>query len=210
MPTICPTITVSNIDDYKKQLDINYSLTKRIQVDLMDGKFAPSLSPTPDDIWWPEDVLADVHLMYEKPMDYSERLVELKSNIVIVHAEIDLDLNEFADYFHKNNIKAGVCLLAPTEVKSVEYALKNIDHVIIFSGNLGYQGGSKVDFNLLKKIDEIHDINPKIEIGWDGGVNDETAKRLADGGVDVLNVGGFIQKAENPEAAYQKLVALVG
>ncbi len=34
-------------------------------------------------------------------------------------------------------------------------------------------------------------------------------KQLADGGVTVLNVGGYIQKAENPKEAYNKLVSLL-
>jgi ribulose-phosphate 3-epimerase len=55
-------------------------------------------------------------------------------------------------------------------------------------------------------VKQIKAIHPDVEIGWDGGVNDKNARSLADGGVDVLNAGGFIQKAEDPETAYQQLV----
>jgi pentose-5-phosphate-3-epimerase len=44
-----------------------------------------------------------------------------------------------------------------------------------------------------------------LEIGWDGGINDRNISQLVFGGVDVLNVGGYIQNANNPERAYNSL-----
>jgi pentose-5-phosphate-3-epimerase len=44
-----------------------------------------------------------------------------------------------------------------------------------------------------------------LEIGWDGGVTDQNISQLAFAGVDVFNVGGFIQKAEDPEKAFHVL-----
>ena len=48
-------------------------------------------------------------------------------------------------------------------------------------------------------------MKPSLEIGWDGGINDQNAQVLARGGVDVLNTGGFIHHAAQPAAAYQAL-----
>jgi pentose-5-phosphate-3-epimerase len=59
--------------------------------------------------------------------------------------------------------------------------------------------------NLLDKVKELRKLKPTLEIGWDGGVNDRNARQLAEGGVDVLNVGGFIHSAEDSRAAYAKL-----
>jgi ribulose-phosphate 3-epimerase len=58
---------------------------------------------------------------------------------------------------------------------------------------------------LLNKVTELRKLKPELEIGWDGGINVDNAKQLSEGGVDVLNVGGAIQKAEDPKAAYDKL-----
>ena len=79
---------------------------------------------------------------------------------------------------------------------------------MIFSGELGTFGGH-ADMDLTSKIDQIRSINPKIEIGWDGGVNEHNAGQLAQAGVDVLNVGGFLQRAEHPDSAYARLESLV-
>ncbi len=51
----------------------------------------------------------------------------------------------------------------------------------------------------------LRKLKPELEIGWDGGVNDTNAAILVQSGVDVLNVGGFIQKSKDPQAAYNKL-----
>ena len=44
-----------------------------------------------------------------------------------------------------------------------------------------------------------------VEIGWDGGVMVDNAYSLVQGGVNVLNVGGTIQKATDPPAMFAKL-----
>jgi pentose-5-phosphate-3-epimerase len=49
-----------------------------------------------------------------------------------------------------------------------------------------------------------------LEIGWDGGINNQNAHVLAAGGVDVLNTGGFIQHASDAEHAYRTLQQTVG
>jgi pentose-5-phosphate-3-epimerase len=95
--------------------------------------------------------------------------------------------------------------LQSTAAEVIFSALDHIQHVLIFSGNLGYQGGSHVDFNLLEKVKVLKRHKPELEIGWDGGVNDQNVAELINGGVDVLNVGGYIQKAEDPARAYSAL-----
>jgi ribulose-phosphate 3-epimerase len=46
---------------------------------------------------------------------------------------------------------------------------------------------------------------PDLEVGWDGGINDQNVAELINGGVDVLNVGGYIQRAEDPARAFAAL-----
>ncbi len=80
------------------------------------------------------------------------------------------------------------------------------DHVMIFSGDLGKYGGT-ASMMQLEKVRLVKNINASVEIGWDGGINVENAFSLAQGGVDVFNVGRAIQKALDPKAAYDALVA---
>jgi ribulose-phosphate 3-epimerase len=182
-------------------------LTKRVHIDLMDGKFAPTTSPGLDQVWWPEELSADIHLMYQNPMTQVDQLIHLKPHLVIIHEEADVDYRAFADQMHQNLIKVGIALLQNTPAERIRETILSFDHVLIFSGDLGRHGGL-ADMRLLEKVSRVREYHPTVEIGWDGGINEDNAEALMTGGVDVLNVGGFIQNATDPAAAYATLKAI--
>lgn len=206
--SICPTVTAYNLHEYRSQIELLEPFAKRLHIDLMDGEFAPTKSPDLDTIWWPESVTADVHLMYQRPAPYLEQLIKLKSSLVIIHAEAEVDHADFAAKLQAAGIKAGLGLLQKTTVDDIAPLLSHFDHVMIFSGNLGHHG-SEADLSHLDKVRAIREQYPDIEIAWDGGITDQNAKELVDAGVDTLNVGGFIHKSQDPQAAYKQLESVV-
>jgi ribulose-phosphate 3-epimerase len=207
MAIICPTITAYEPHEYREQIERVTPFAKRIHIDLMDGQFAPTKSPELERIWWPHDVTADIHLMYQSPMNYLKLLIKLQPHMVVIHNEATVHHMHFAAELHKHNIKAGLAILQDTPIEYAFQIMHSFDHVLIFSGHLGYHGG-QADLGCLDKVQKTKRHHPDAEIGWDGGINDQNAKILADGGVDVLNVGGFIQKSQNPKDAYAKLKAI--
>ena len=207
MPVICPTILASEPHEFREQMDRISPFAERIHIDLADGVFAPSKLLTPKQLWWPEDTLIDLHLMYESVRPYVSDLKALKPHMVILHAESVGVFYEIAKQFKDVGIRVGVALLAQTPVEKIAPALKDIDHVLVFSGDLGHFGGT-ANFALLDKVKEIRALRSDIEIGWDGGVNAENAKQLVAAGVSVLNVGGAIQRANDPAAAYATLKSI--
>jgi ribulose-phosphate 3-epimerase len=203
--TVCPTVTADTFESYQVQMNRLAKFALRVHVDIADGTLTSNTLLSLDQVWWPGGVWADVHLMNRRPLDYLDMLLALNPQLVIVHAEGEGSFETLANALHRHGIEAGVALLQETPVEAIAPALNLIDHVLIFSGNLGSYGG-KADMMLLEKVRQLKALKPQIEIGWDGGVNDRNARLLAEGGVDVLNVGGFIQKSKNPEAAYATLV----
>ncbi len=208
MAVICPTVLAGSPHTYRQQIERVMTFAERIQIDLMDGDFAPHRSIDLGEVWWPEQLVADIHLMYKRPLNYVDLLVQLKPSLVIVHAEAEGNFFELADALRAEDIKVGLALLKETHISKIEPVLDQVDHVLIFSGDLGSFGGT-ADLSLLDKVKAVKIINPQIEVGWDGGVNEHNAAALAQGGVDVLNVGGFIQRAEHPSSAYAKLKGLI-
>lgn len=203
MSIICPTVLADTVDDYRDQMEAIQGFASRIQIDLGDGDFTTkTVSIT--DLWWPEHIAADIHLMYREPLKVVADLVALKPAMVIVHAESD-DALDTLRLLREHSIRTGVALLQQTAAQDVQELIQLSDHVLIFSGSLGSFGG-RVDLALLGKVQQIRNIEPDIEIGWDGGINVDTVRKLADGGVDVLNVGGAIQKANHPGNAYRDLM----
>lgn len=201
---IAPTITAYDLEDYSKQIKRVEGFAEVIHIDLMDGEFAPTKSPDLSQIWWPHHLKADIHLMYQNPMDYLEQLIKLKPRMVVIHNEANVHHMHFAAELHKAGILAGLAVLKDTPIEYAYQIMHSFDHVLIFSGHLGYHGG-QADLGLLDKVSKVRHEHPDAEIGWDGGISADNAKQLADSGVDVLNVGGYIQKSDNPASAYAKI-----
>ncbi len=208
MTVICPTVTAFDTHAYREQIERIASFTTRVHLDLMDGEFAPSKSPELEDIWWPHTMQADIHLMYKRPMDHLKQLIKLNPRMVIIHNEADVHHMHFAGELHKENILVGLAILQDTPIENAYQIMHSFDEILVFSGHLGYHGGV-ADLANLEKVKKIHEHHPEAEVSWDGGISDENARALVDGGIDVLNVGGFIQKSEDPQGAYDKLLAVI-
>lgn len=209
MSVICPTVLAEDEAEYASQMQKIAPFAKRIQIDLMDGDFASPRSVPLAKVWWPPNIKADLHLMYRHPMDHLDTIKKLKPQLVIFHVESMFHHMHLAAELHSEGIDAGLAILPETPIQNIEQIINSFDHLLIFSGNLGHFGGH-ADLDLLKKAKEVKIHHPDIEIGWDGGANDANAKQLADGGVDVINVGGYIKNSSNPSAAYKKLIDLIG
>lgn len=207
MSIICPTVLAASSHDFREQMETVAPFADRVQIDLGDGLFT-GMTVDVGEVWWTDGLSADIHLMHRQPSKVLDVLVGLRPALVIVHAEADDDLRRVLDELRKNGIRAGVALLQETTVEQAAELIKLVDHVLIFSGSLGSFGGI-ADLGLLRKVPLIRELNPSVEIGWDGGANLDSVVALRDGGIDVLNVGGAIQKANHPANAYRALVRAV-
>jgi ribulose-phosphate 3-epimerase len=208
MAIICPTVTATDAHDYRTQMERVEPFAKRLHIDFMDGELAPTSSPTFEQAWLPKDKQIDLHVMYKRPVAHLKEILRLKPRLVIVHAESSGNFVAFAKVLHKFDIKVGVALLPKTSAVTIRPAIEHVDHVLIFSGKLGHFGGT-ADLALLAKVQACKALKSSLEIGWDGGINENNAHLLAAGGVDILNVGGYIQRAKDPHVAYAKLERLV-
>jgi len=204
MPVICPAILANNKEQYSAQVEKIAPFAHRMQIDLTDGMFAKNKTVEPSDAWWPVGVKADIHLMYKNPLVAAQTVLRHQPNLVIIHAEAEGDFNVVARACEDHNVKIGLALLPGTPVSSIVSVLDTLDHVLIFSGDLGNYGGH-ANLSLLDKVKELKDRKPSLEVGWDGGANSYNISQLVFGGVDVINVGGFLQKADDPAKAYSAL-----
>ncbi len=205
MAVICPTITGAESEaDYHRQMERLVPFAHRIQIDLADGDFSSPKTLDPDKAWWPAGVSADFHIMYRRPAAAAQVVLEHKPHLVIVHGEAEGDLPLLAKACHDRGVKIGLALLPETAPESLQPIIEAVDHVLIFSGHLGHFGG-RADLSLLEKVKFLKTHKPSLEIGWDGGIDDQNVSELIFGGVDVLNVGGYIQQAEDPQSAFKAL-----
>ena len=201
---ITPAILAENAAQYKEQVDRITGFAERVHIDISDGEFAPTLTVSIPELWAPEGWTIDIHAMINNVEEYVPKLIALRPHMIIIHAEATGDVKTALMQIRQAGIMAGLALLKPTVPRTVEEFIKLADHVMIFSGELGHFGGT-ASLMQLEKIRLIKSINSNVEIGWDGGVLVDNAYSLVQGGVDVLNVGGVIQKSSDPHAIFSKL-----
>lgn len=207
MSIICPAILAENLQDFEQQSK-NVVAAKRLHIDLTNSTITANTSISLEQVSWAKSQFADLHVMYKNPSDYLATIVKLNPNLVVVHASKVENLHAFIEKLKQADIKAGLAVEPEISIDSIKQYIPNIDHVLIFSGDLGHFGGT-ANLKLLDKANQIKKINSNIEIGWDGGVNDQNVAQIVEAGVDVINVGGFIQKSTNPAEAFTKLASIL-
>lgn len=203
---IAPAVLAETTDQFKQMMEKIHQLANRVHIDITDGEFAPTFTINAAEAWWPQGWHADIHAMVARPSEYVDQLIALRCDLIIFHAEVQEDLLPILQKVKAAGMKAGIALQRPTVPSTVAPLIQASDHVMIFSGDLGKYGGT-ASLMQLEKVRLIRAIKPDVEIGWDGGVTLENAFGLAQGGVDVLNVGGTIAKSADPGATYSALVA---
>lgn len=84
---IVPAILSKTPDDFASKLHAVLPYVKRVQIDIMDGKFVPNITLQPGDFPpIPKKLLVEYHLMVEHPLDYV-RKIGRKGAIYEIHIE---------------------------------------------------------------------------------------------------------------------------
>lgn len=204
--SIVPSILTDNKQDYRSQVEKINVFTRRVQIDVTDGKFAPTQTLDVTNVWWPKNWEADLHLMATNPSEHIDTILKLNPSLCILHAEASEDLLPTFQMLKDAGIKTGVALLPSTFPGNVKRYIDAADHVLIFAGQLGMQG-SPADLMQMEKIALVRNMKPEVEIGWDGGANMSNVRALAHADLDVINVGSVIALADNPAEVFQELVS---
>ncbi len=169
-----------------------------VHIDVMDGKFVPSISfgmPVMKAIRKYTDKVFDVHLMIEEPGRYINEFKEAGADIITVHAEACCHLNRTLQAIKNAGCKTGVALNPATPLSVLDYVLEYTDMVLIMSVNPGFGGQSYIP-NSTEKIAQIRDIINKrgldTDIEVDGGINQSNVTEVIDAGANVIVAGSAI------------------
>ncbi len=209
MALVTPTITTDDPTVYKEQLERIAQFSEGVHLDFADGILAPTKLLPIADAWRMDSLVTHAHVMYQNPLEYIDDLVALEADLIILHAESD-DIKLALVQLNDLGFRCGLAVLPDTTVAQVQALGVDdlIEHILVFGGKLGYQGG-QADLTHLEKVKELKKLYPDCEFAWDGGVNDTNARQLAEAGVDVLNAGGYIKNADDPKKAYDTLMTLL-
>ncbi|OPH53013.1 ribulose-phosphate 3-epimerase [Paenibacillus ferrarius] len=171
-----------------------------IHVDVMDGHFVPNITIGPlvvEAIRPVTKLPLDVHLMIEQPDRYIPDFVKAGADLISVHVEACTHLHRTLHLIKQSGVKAGVVLNPATPISLIEHVLdEQLDLVLIMTVNPGF-GGQAFIPGMLNKIRALREqANAKglsgLHIEVDGGINEVTARQVAEAGADVLVAGNAV------------------
>ena len=193
---------------------INHSEADWLHLDVMDGSFVPNISfgfPVLQAVAKVCRKPLDVHYMIQQPERYIAQTARLGAMMMNVHYEATTHLHSTVQEIHDAGMKAGVTLNPSTPVSMLEDIIGDVDMVLLMSVNPGF-GGQQFIENTIDKVKRLRkliaDSGNNVLIEVDGGVQGETAPRLAAAGVDVLVSGSYVFNSPTPEQIISQLRAL--
>lgn len=207
MASVAPTILAQDPEDYAERINRVKPFARRLHIDICDGVFIDTKTVGLTQVYDIDGVPFDLHLMMNHPEGQIENIVALSPELVIVHYEADGDRDSLFKQLRQLDIKVGLAINPETTIEQVADTLQSLDHLLIFTGRLGHNGG-EFRIDCLDKIAAARAINPNLEIGVDGGVNQETARKAIEAGANLLDCGSFIHDSPDPEIAYIAVEAI--
>lgn len=194
--------SILNADDrVDSVVKLNRTKISYVHVDVMDGKFVDDVQFNINEIRAVDRVSKnklDVHLMVKDPVKYIEELDSMNIGFITFHIEVKRSIKNIISKIKEKGYGVGVSINPDTDIDEVVPYLNDIDMVLVMSVVPG-KGGQKFiektvsKVNKLKKIIDANNCDVKIEV--DGGINDNTIKKLSN--VDIAVVGSYITKSDN-------------
>ncbi len=207
MVEIIPAILSTTVGDYHHRFKAVEPFTDWIQVDIVDGKFAPNKTIGPKEVTrFLTSKKLEIQLMVESPKDWVEPFVKMKVARIIVPVETTVEPIPFIDHLRRSNIQVGFSLNPRTEVSKVEHLIHKLDTVLLLSVNPGFQGQHFVH-TTIQKIKDLKALRGDIYVEIDGGVQPGIARKCAEAGANALISGAFVLKNDNVQGdTYQEKI----
>ncbi len=186
-----------------------------VHFDVMDGHFVKNVSfgslvlrKILKDI----DLIKDVHIMIENPLENVEKFAKCGADYLTFHYEAckdDAEVFQVIDKIHECGMKAGISIKPNTPVAKVFPFLHSLDLVLVMSVEPGLGGQKFMDLSLTKISllkNKINEEKVDVLISVDGGVNDQTGPLCLKVGANILVVGQYLFGHDDFVDRYQRLI----
>lgn len=178
-----------------------------LHLDFGDGKFVETKTILPEDIEKKSfQYFLEIHLMVVDPINWLEKLKPLQPKRVIVHIESE-NISEFINIAKDQGLEIGLAIKYQTPIEKLVPFLSTIDEVLVMTIEPGPQGQPFIEESL-SKVKELTKLrgNHNFNIGVDGHINDQTAKKVVEAGAEQLVIGSYFLEGvieENVEKIWE-------
>ena len=209
---IAPSILAADFGNLSRDCEIiDKSNADWLHLDVMDGLFVPNISfgmPIVSSIRKITKKPLDVHLMITKPERYIDKFVEIGSDILTVHIEATIEMDNILDKIKKSSIKSGIAINPDTPINKLEDYINKVDLICLMGVHAGFGGQKFIEKTFdrlieLKGLINLKDSSTLIEI--DGGVDNFNSQKLKSLGADILVAGSYIFKSPDINNAIDSL-----
>ena len=168
-----------------------------VHFDVMDNHFVPVLTIGPNvckalrnyGITAP----IDVHLMVQPVDDLVVQFADAGASMITFHPEATIHVDRTISLIKESGCQAGLVLNPTTPLNILDWALEQLDMVLLMSVNPGFGGQSFIPY-VMEKIGHVRNMidasGRDIRLEIDGGVTVNNIGSLAEAGVDTF-VSGY-------------------
>lgn len=207
---IIPAILPKNFREIEEKIELLVGLSKKVQIDICDGKFVPSITwpywkadQRPDENFeailkeergmpeW-EDFDYEFDLMIDNPNeDDARKWLSAGAERIILHLHSSKDLDPVIGVLG-GLVQIGIAINTTTDINDLKKYADRIQYVQIMGiRKAGFQR-QKFEMSTIDKVKEVKLAFPNLPVQVDGGVSLETAALLKEAGVDRVVAGSAI------------------
>ena len=188
-----------------------------VHFDVMDNHFVPVLTIGPNvckalrnyGITAP----IDVHLMVQPVDDLVVQFADAGASMITFHPEATIHVDRTISLIKEKGCQAGLVFNPTTPLNILDWALEQLDMVLLMSVNPGFGGQSFIPY-VMDKIGHVRDMidasGRDIRLEIDGGVTVNNIGSLAEAGVDTFVSGSAIFGTDDYAETIAKMRKSIG